>query len=225
MELKIRREDTKSKSAHRRGHTRLIVTAAACIMLALGACAVGPSIHRQRQDALREQLGVEENAASVDREQPVPVGETKVHEGVTLLSASNDGQFLEVHVNVCPVEPVVVNTFGSSIDNGDGTLSLYAFYFTGDGENLGIADPFAAGADSIDELLAGAYDEASRTLTLMCCCSRYDFPFDKPFDLSFQLHYETVKPDGSYDTELIQTFGTITVDPTDSAASDSDAAS
>jgi len=217
---KIHREETGTRPARRWGRTLLIAAVVACLMLALGATAyaVGLSIHRQRQDELRRQLGINENAVSDYYEQSVPADETEVREGVTLLSTINDGQFQHVYVNVCPVEPEAVNTFGSLIDNEDGTHSFYEFSFTNDGENFGMALPFVSNisdGSTIQELVASAYDEASKTLTLECACWKSQFPFDKPFDLTLQLRYLTDKPnDHTYDTELIRTFGTVTVDPT-----------
>ncbi len=218
---KIHKEETRTKPARRWGRTLLIAAVVVCLMLALGATAyaVGISIHRQRQDEIRRQLSINENAVSDYHEQSVPTDETEVHEGVTLLSTINDGQFQHVYVNVCPVEPEAVNSFGSTVTNEDGTRGFYEFSFTNDGENFGHATPFITNFSdgaTIQELVASAYDEASKTLTLECACWKSQFPFDKPFDLTLQLRYISDKPDShTYDAELIRTFGTVTVDPTD----------
>ncbi|MBQ9687153.1 MAG: hypothetical protein IJV41_11540 [Oscillospiraceae bacterium] len=205
---------TNTRAVRRTGRT-LLFAAIIASFLTLTAFAAGLSIHQKRQREVREQLNIDQNQVS-DYVEPAVPGEDDSAEGVTLLSTINDGEFQNVFVNVSPVEPEEINSFGRRIENADGTASYYEFSFTRDNVNFGIATPavLTGGAVSLDDLVAAAYDADSKTLTLQCACIDTLFPFDEDFALTLQLHRMTMDPDYSTEAELIRTFGTVTVHPT-----------
>ena len=155
----------------RMGKKRIITFAlAAALILALGvtAYAIGVSIHRRRQEELREQLQIDENQVADYVEYPVAEEPEKAPaEGVTLLSAMNDGEFQRFWVVLNGVTPEMIERLESSeqVDwegkalpaNGHRYSFLYA---TMDGESY---------FDAMNPLnFRDGYDLESQTLTTEC---------------------------------------------------------
>lgn len=143
---------------------------AAALILALGvtAYAIGVSIHRRRQEELRAQLQIDENQVADYVEYPVAEEPEKAPaEGVTLLSAMNDGEFQRFWVVLNGVTPEMIERLESSeqVDwegkalpaNGHRYNFLYA---TMDGESY---------FDAMNPLnFRDGYDLESQTLTTEC---------------------------------------------------------
>ena len=92
---------TREKAGH--GFKKRIITfaLAAALILGLGtiAYAIGLSIHRLRQEELREHLQIDENQVTDYVEYPVAEDPEKDPvDGVTLLSTMNDGEFQRLWV-------------------------------------------------------------------------------------------------------------------------------
>ena len=204
----------------RRTGRTLLFAAVIASLLTVTAVAAGLSIHQKRQSQLRRELGIDQNHVSDYVEAPLPAGSEEPEPGATLLSTVNDGEFQRVFVNVSPVEPEVIEHFGSTWENADGSSWYYEFSFTGDGEHFGIAMPIvltdgsgSAAAGTLAQLLASAYDEETGTLTLECDCFNTMFDFTRPYDLTLSL-YKMTRQDTDTLPEEIRSFGTVTVTPT-----------
>ena len=193
---------------------------AAALMLALGISAYAAwNIHQKRQSELREQMKIEDNAVTDYKEEKLSDAQIQT-EGVTLLSTVNDGEFQKVYVNISPVEPEIARNFGRMEENEDGCMICYDFGFTTDGESFGFATPAILtdtdGTITMEELIDAAYDEETKTFTMECACINTMFSFDKPFDLTLVLLRETQNQnDHTTDGEIIRTFGTVTIYPTE----------
>lgn len=207
----------KTRAVRRTGRM-LLFAALIASFLTLTAFAAGLSIHQKRQSEMRETLNIDQNQVTDYVELSVP-GEGETGSGAVLLSTINDGEFQRVFVDVSPVEPEEIRSFGSQFDNPDGTKGYYEFSFTRDGEHHAIATPAVLTgkpSGTPAEIATAAYDEASKTLTLECACIDTLFPFDEDFDLTIQLY--RISQDTQYheDAQLVRTFGTVTVHPTGS---------
>ena len=153
---------------------RLVTLAlAAVLILALGATAwaIGMSIHRQRQEELRQELQVDENRVEDYVEYPVPEDPAEAPEtGVTLLSAMNDGEFQNYWVVLNGVTPEMVERMAAQIrEDRDGSPlgendHRYCWIYCGwDGESW--YDVWPEGGHNAEGLW-DAYDAESGTLTV-----------------------------------------------------------
>jgi len=121
-EMTMKKINNENNTPNRRGHKRIFtVVLAATLVFALSISAVAAySLYKQRQEALRSMLQVEQNNVG----SYVEYEETDA-EGVKLLSAINDGDFQRVYVNICPVTEeearsgLLTDTFRFSTDGGN----------------------------------------------------------------------------------------------------------
>ena len=204
----------------RMGKKRIITFAlAAALILALGvtAYAIGVSIHRRRQEELREQLQIDENQVADYVEYPVAEEPEKAPaEGVTLLSAMNDGEFQRFWVVLNGVTPEMIERLESSeqVDwegkalpaNGHRYSFLYA---TMDGESY---------FDAMNPLnFRDGYDLESQTLTTECSIPLHELEPGRKIMLRFVMadciDYEL---DHS-EAELVCELGSVEVERTGQA--------
>ena len=152
------------RTEHMRAKRIIPFALAAVLLLALGVSAYALwNTHAARQRELREDLRIDENHAESYVE--YPLSETS-KEGLTLLSAVNDGEEQRVYVNISPVSEEEAAEFPKKA----------SFFWTIPGTDAGgfaapqlPAELSLSGADAIREaVLAHAYDAESRTLTLQC---------------------------------------------------------
>ena len=148
----------------------LTLALAAALVLALSVTAYAAwNVHAARQQALKEDLQIEEHHA----DSYVEYDTADAQEGLVLLSAVNDGESQRVYVNVSPVEKDVIKRFPE-----------IAFAWKLDGMTLNGEDYWmtaapklkagrsVSGHDAIYEaVLEDAYDESTKTLTLECFIS------------------------------------------------------
>ena len=151
---KIHSENKTSRPSRRWGRT-LLIAAIISAFFAVSAFAIGYSIHRQRQQELREQLKIDENYVdeykeySLPEETETPVGLTDGKISATLLSSISGTEFDYVYINVSPCEETMLDDGSSFVVSYNGGYSWSA------------AEPV-----SMDGKLM--YDEESRTMTLRC---------------------------------------------------------
>ena len=110
-------QESPERIVHMKKKRIITFALAAALILALGtvAYAIGVSIHRQRQEELREQLQIDENQVTDYVEYPVAEEPEKAPvEGVTLLSAMNDGEFQRFWVVINGVTPEMIARLESS---------------------------------------------------------------------------------------------------------------
>ena len=192
---------------------------AAALILALGvtAYAIGVSIHRRRQEELRAQLQIDENQVADYVEYPVAEEPEKAPvEGVTLLSAMNDGEFQRIWVVINGVTPEMIARLESSeqVDwegrplpaNGHRYSFLYA---TMDGENY---------FDAMNPLnFQRGYDSESQTLATECAIPLHELEQGRRAELRFVMadciDYEL---DHS-EAELVCQLGSVEVERTGQA--------
>lgn len=95
----------RTKRAKRLSRT-LLIAAVIASLLTVSAIALGISIHAQRQEQLRQDMGIDENHVDSYTEFPIPTGTVAGAEnsGVVLLSAIKDSEFETVYVSISPVE-------------------------------------------------------------------------------------------------------------------------
>ena len=160
---------------------------AAALLLALGvtAYAIGVSIHRRRQEELSAQLQIDENQVADYVEYPVAEEPEKAPaEGVTLLSAMNDGEFQRIWVVINGVTPEMIARLESSeqVDwegkalpaNGHRYCFIYA---TMDGESY---------FDAMSPLnFQRGYDSESQTLTTECAIPLHELEQGRKAELRF----------------------------------------
>lgn len=211
---KIRNENTMPR---RKGHKRMFTVAiAAALVFALSITAFAAySIHRQRQEALRDTLQIDENNVSSYVEYDTE------HAGyVTLLSAIHDGEFQKVYVNISPVSEEEVRS----------GLGADSFCFSADGGNsYGVANvPFDTAR--LDEVqMVDVYNESDgttfqtkdleqmkqlmmdysydkETLTLTLECNIWEAAMRDSIELTIVRFDEA--------GEKVHTYGTVTFTPT-----------
>lgn len=211
---------------HRRSGTRALRKTARTILLAaviaglLGvtAFALGLSIHRQRQEEIRQQLKIDENDVEDYVEFPVPEEpEAAPAEGATLLSTMNDGEFQQVWVVLNGVAPEMIDSIAAceQVDR-DGTPlgpddHRYLWvHWTLDGESYGETDTVAG--HSIRE----GYDAETQTLTLQACVLLDNLPADgTSVELRFQvLDFIDYGSKGYTDAELVCDLGSVEIQRT-----------
>lgn len=191
----------------------------AALILALGtvAYAIGVSIHRQRQEELREQLQIDENQVTDYVEYPVAEEPEKAPvEGVTLLSAMNDGEFQRFWVVINGVTPEMIARLESSeqVDwegeplpaNGHRYCIIYA---TMDGESY---------FDAMSHFhVRDGYDPESQTLTTECAIPLHELEQGQKVTLRFVMadciDYEMDRSEA----ELVCEFGSVEVERTGQA--------
>lgn len=176
----------RSRGAGRR-ITSLALAAALLIALGVTAYAVGLSIHKRRQEALRQSLGVQNAPAYVEYE--TDKSESKTGEDtptITLLSALREGEYQRVFLDVGPVakEELAYDTYDKgnlhfvySIDGGvtwlpapyyvgdqdypEEDMDVYTSYF---GEEIRVPKREAITRRIREE----SYDAESRTVPIIC---------------------------------------------------------
>lgn len=156
------KDEIMNRRSIRRINRTGLIAAVLALVLAVGALAAGLSIHRQRQEELRQDLNID--AANVDSYVEYDTPETD-DSGVTLLSAVYNNEWQHVYVNVSPVELEEVTSWPE--------VETFAWTISG-GEEWGMASPWLApgtvvsGEDVTQAVLEQAYDEETKTLTLEC---------------------------------------------------------
>lgn len=193
---------------------------AAALILALGATAyaIGVSVHRQRQEQIREKLQIDENEVGDYVEFSVPEdAENMPDSGVTLLSTMNDGTFQQVWVIINGVTPEMAESmFAPILTDRDGTpLSendhRYRWIFCSwDGEHW--SDTQAGGGHSAQHLRE-AYDADSQTLMLNTALTLWDLP--EHFTLRFVLVDCIDYGNGRSDAEMVCDLGSVAFSRTD----------
>ena len=166
--MKLNGNESKTGRGLRRRALSLALAAALVLALSVTAYAAW-NIHAARQQALKEDLQIEEHHA----DSYVEYDTADAQEGLVLLSAVNDGESQRVYVNVSPVEKDVIKRFPE-----------IAFAWKLDGMTLNGEDYWmtaapklkagrsVSGHDAIYEaVLEDAYDESTKTLTLECFIS------------------------------------------------------
>ncbi len=199
---------------------RIITLAlAAALILALGtvAYAIGISIHRLRQEELREQLQIDENQVTDYVEYPVVEElEKSPVEGVTVLSTMNDGEFQRVWVVINGVTPEMIERleFSEQVDwegqalpaNGHRYCFIYA---TIDGESY---------FDAMNPLqFRDGYDPDSQTLTTECAIPLLELEQVQKVVLRFVMA-ETIDYELDHsEVELLYELGSVEVENTGQA--------
>ena len=176
----------RSRSAGRRV-VSLALAAALLIALGVTAYAVGMSIHKRRQEALRQSLGIQNAPAYVEYE--TDGSESEPGDGaptITLLSALREGEYQRVFLDVGPVarEELAYDTYDKgnlhfvySVDGGvtwlpapyyvsseeypEEDLDVYTSYF---GEAIRVPKAEAITRRIREE----SYDAESRTVPIIC---------------------------------------------------------
>ena len=151
-----------NKRTIRRINRTGLIAAVLALALAVGALAAGLSIHRQRQEELRQDLNIDGANVSTYVEFDTPETDDS---GVTLLSAVYNNEWQHVFVNVSPVEREEIASWPEK--------ESFAWTISG-GKEWGMASPWlapgtvASGDDISSAVLEQAYDEETKTLTLEC---------------------------------------------------------
>lgn len=188
----------------RRGSRSLLIAAVIAGLLTVSAFAAGVGIHRQRQEEIRRQLGIEENHVPEYEETEAP---EEAGEGVTVLSVLNTGDTQSLFVNVSPVEPGEV---GNDIEltEEDGRVHYLSYSVTWDEENwsdtrVHVRDWDFAGDEQtlirnpetdysfsqptkqaiLNKYLEQAYDAGTKTLTLQCFIPNEEIDLSGPVSL------------------------------------------
>ena len=138
----------------------LLIAVLIAALLSITAYAIY-SIHVARQEALREQLKIEESNTESYVEFDTASQEKS---GLVLLSTINDGEFQKVYVDISPVELEIIA----------GYSTRYSFYWNIEGWEFDGSSPWITAIpvmkteppNSVN--IAEAYDENSKTLTLQC---------------------------------------------------------
>jgi len=211
---KIRNENAQP---HRKGYKKLFTVAlAAALVFALSITAFAAySLHQQRQEALRNALQIEQNNVTGY----VEYDETDA-DGVTLLSAINDGSFQKVYVNISPVSEeearsgLQTDAFRFSTDGGKsgGTANIpfdqtrldevpmVDVYNELDGTTFRSKDP-----EGLKKLMMDySYDKETQTLTLEC--NIWKDALSSSVDLTVLRFNEAGEP--------VHNYGTVTFTPT-----------
>ena len=192
---------------------------AAALILALGAAAwaIGLSIHRQRQQELRQELQVDENRVEDYVEYPVPEDPEQAPEsGVTLLSAMNDGEFQNYWVVLNGVTPEMVERMAAPIlEDRDGSPlgendHRYCWLYCGwDGESW--YDVWPEGGHNAQSI-RDAYDPETGTLTVRTAITADRMP--ERAELRFIILDTIDYGDGHSDGELVWDLGSVSVERT-----------
>ena len=161
--MKLNGNETKSGRGLKR--RALTLALAAVLVLALSVTAYAAwNVHAARQQALKEDLQIEEHHAESYVEYAVP--EEGAGAGLVLLSAVNDGQEQRVYVNISPVTEEEAADFPEN--------TRFSWHLAGT-EFGGFAAPelppelSVSGTEAIREaVMTYAYDRESQTMTLQC---------------------------------------------------------
>lgn len=221
----------KSMGSHSKtGRTGRTIFIAAVLtgLFTISAFAMGYSIHRQRQESLREKYRVEENNVQsyVEYETPEEGSEAP---GITLLSAIRGGEFQYIFVNVSPVTEEEARActrdyffeFMFSTDGGESWSHSKPVYSLGEDASEHVIsyydDYYRETREMIDpdylaeQIAAQAYDAETQTLTLELYIHR---------DRLEELNYEPVEitvistiNDGT-ETPSVNNYGSFVFTPT-----------
>ena len=207
------------RSASMKSKRIVTLALAAALILALGAAAwaIGLSIHRQRQQELRQELQVDENRVEDYVEYPVPEDPEQAPEsGVTLLSAMNDGEFQNYWVVLNGVTPEMVERMAAPIlEDRDGSPlgendHRYCWLYCGwDGESW--YDVWPEGGHSAQGI-RDAYDPETGTLTVRTAITADRMPEEA--ELRFIILDTIDYGDGHSDGELVWDLGSVSVERT-----------
>lgn len=207
------------RSASMRSKRIVTLALAAALILALGATAwaIGVSIHRQRQQELRQELQVDENRVEDYVEYPVPEDPEQAPEsGVTLLSAMNDGEFQNYWVVLNGVTPEMVERMAAPIlEDRDGSPlgendHRYCWLYCGwDGESW--YDVWPEGGHNAQSI-RDAYDPETCTLTVQTAITTDRMPEEA--ELHFIILDTIDYGDGHSDGELVWDLGSVSVERT-----------
>ena len=208
------------RSGSMRSKRIVTLALAAALILALGAAAwaIGLSIHRQRQQELRQELQVDENRVEDYVEYPVPEDPEQAPEsGVTLLSAMNDGEFQNYWVVLNGVTPEMVERMAAPIlEDRDGSPlgendHRYCWLYCGwDGESW--YDVWPEGGHNAQSI-RDAYDAETGTLTVRTAITTDRMPEEA--ELRFII-LDTIDYGDAHvsDGELVWDLGSVSVERT-----------
>lgn len=210
---------TREKAGH--GFKKRIITfaLAAALILGLGtiAYAIGLSIHRLRQEELREHLQIDENQVTDYVEYPVAEDPEKAPvDGVTLLSTMNDGEFQRLWVVINGVAPEMIERLESTeqVDWEEQALPAnghrYCFiYATLDGESY---------FEAMNPLhFRDGYDRESQTLTTECAIPLLELEQGEKAELRFVM-VEIIDYEMDHsEAELLCELGSVEVEHTGQA--------
>ncbi len=165
---------------------RIITLAlAAALILALGvtACAIGVSIHRQRQEALRHELQIDENNVTDYVEFAVPE-EGATEGGLTLLSTMNNGDYQLLYFNISPVSEEMIACLDQENlrDRENRDDRVFWPYLYVNGEYYGILV-------NLHTLYRDAYDPETQTLTLRASLPNLKFRDSETVEIRVALGY------------------------------------
>lgn len=164
-----------------------IITFALAAALILGlsavAYAIGISIHRQRQEKLRQELQIDENNVTDYMEFAVPE-EGAVEGGLTLLSTMNNGDYQIVFFNISPVSEEMIacldqENLGDRDNRDDRVFWPYLYV---DGEYYGILV-------NLLTLYRDEYDPETQTLTLRASLPIMKFRDNEAVEIRVALGY------------------------------------
>ena len=164
-----------------------IITFALAAALILGlsavAYAIGISIHRQRQEKLRQELQIDENNVTDYVEFAVPE-EGAVEGGLTLLSTMNNGDYQIVFFNISPVSEEMIacldqENLGDRDNRDDRVFWPYLYV---DGEYYGILV-------NLLTLYRDEYDPETQTLTLRASLPIMKFRDNEAVEIRVALGY------------------------------------
>ena len=161
-EKEIRQMHMKTRTSRNVLRT-ILIAAALTALFTLTAYAIG-SIHAARQEALRQDLQIDESKTDSYMEYDFS---TEPGGGVTLLSAINDGQEQKIYLNASPITGEEIESFpdgglrfGWQVEGSD---------FSGFAAPRLPSDLTLSGRDEIVEAIRQyAYDSETETLTLEC---------------------------------------------------------
>lgn len=149
----------KSRRGRRKLWRTLLLAAVIASLLGATAYAIGYSIHRQRQQELRQWMQIDAHSVENYTEYPVPTEETESSQTtVTLLSSMSDEELLYIYFNLSPIEKEEIFD-----DQGNFILAkiMLRYLCTIDGKTGSLVDV-------PEENGRVLYDEASKTLTCRC---------------------------------------------------------
>ena len=160
--MKLNGNESKTGRGLRRRALSLALAAALVLALSVTAYAAW-NIHAARQQALKQELQIEEKHADSYLEYELP---PEAGAGLVLLSAVNDGQEQRVYVNISPVTQEEAAGFPKD--------TRFSWHLEGT-ELGGFAAPqlppelSVSGTEAIrDAVMTYAYDRESQTMTLQC---------------------------------------------------------
>lgn len=157
----------------------ILIAAVISIFFAASAFAIGYSIHRQRQQELRERMDIDRNNVSSYVEYPVPEEtETGTEPSVTLLSVSVNAERVDLFFNVTNAEPLFTQT------RQQGIKGIMCSIGTG----WHMAGPMVRGSapvvnPTMEDIM---YDSETNTMTMCCAFSLAELEGKENWEVTVQ---------------------------------------